>query len=291
MLIYKYLPPARVDVLAEGLLRCTPPADLNDVFELRPPINSVFSAAKAQEAVDKYWPQVIANADSGPAWVARLIPKPVTRLLFRRVPALYAMRHQLLRELKSAMNSSLLEETRASVNDGFDPVRARVGVVSFSSNAGSPAMWAHYAQDHEGYVVGYDGEHEVFRSPPPGGEFLCKLGPVRYVHNGVDAFEALGPDLFFLKSDVWKYEEELRLVVGLEGGLARRELPTGKELQFLQVPPDAVREVIIGARAAKDLVGDIRSVLQAPDYRHISLLQGRNSVATYQVETMVIDAT
>jgi hypothetical protein len=56
MILYKYLHPDRVDVLARKMVRFTQPGDFNDPFEFRPYIES----AAADEAVRDY---VEANFD------------------------------------------------------------------------------------------------------------------------------------------------------------------------------------------------------------------------------------
>src|SRR5947207_1139944 len=54
MILYKYLRPARVDVLKHRRIRFTQPGDFNDPFEFRPKIRELASDAKLQEDVEEH---------------------------------------------------------------------------------------------------------------------------------------------------------------------------------------------------------------------------------------------
>ncbi len=59
MILYKYLRPARVDVLKHRRIRFTQPGDFNDPFEFRPKIRELASDAKLQEDVEEHFEQLI----------------------------------------------------------------------------------------------------------------------------------------------------------------------------------------------------------------------------------------
>ncbi len=52
-MLFKYLEPDRIDVLASGHIRFTQPADFNDPFEFRSVISSVASKEEFDKAMDE----------------------------------------------------------------------------------------------------------------------------------------------------------------------------------------------------------------------------------------------
>ena len=53
MILYKYLPPARTDVILNGKIRFTQYGDFNDPFELNPNINKIAEVNEIKELVKK----------------------------------------------------------------------------------------------------------------------------------------------------------------------------------------------------------------------------------------------
>jgi hypothetical protein len=59
MMLYKYLQPARLDVLEQKRIRFTQPADFNDPFEFRPCIQSAASEDQVREYVEINFDQLL----------------------------------------------------------------------------------------------------------------------------------------------------------------------------------------------------------------------------------------
>ncbi|MGG6325606.1 DUF2971 domain-containing protein [Vibrio cholerae] len=78
------------------------------------------------------------------------------------------------------------------------------GIISFSETHDNLLMWAHYADNHSGIVVGFDGNHEWFKA----------LHRVRYRKERNTEFMDFN-DPYLYKSDEWSYEKEHRLIVKL----------------------------------------------------------------------------
>jgi hypothetical protein len=91
------------------------------------------------------------------------------------------------------------------------------GVISLSETDDNLLMWAHYADQHQGIVIGLDSTHKSFStnysiSDAP---LVGKISRVRYRKSRLHEFKD-HYDTFFVKSDEWLYEKEHRFLLKLE---------------------------------------------------------------------------
>ncbi|MFQ2730618.1 hypothetical protein ACK3YQ_08160 [Aeromonas caviae] len=61
MLLYKYLPPERIDVLKNRSIRFSQPIAFNDPFEFKPVIESTLSIDEVQDEIDKNFDKLIQS--------------------------------------------------------------------------------------------------------------------------------------------------------------------------------------------------------------------------------------
>jgi Protein of unknown function (DUF2971) len=96
----------------------------------------------------------------------------------------------------------------------------RFGVLCLSRSPKSLLMWGHYAEDHMGAVLEFDGGHPYFKRTLGHSEELGRLFPVRYsdvrptVTGGDD--EDTFANLALTKALPWAYEQEVRLLWPLD---------------------------------------------------------------------------
>ena len=111
-----------------------------------------------------------------------------------------------------------------------------LGLLCFSADWTSAALWGHYAAKHSGICLGFD----LRRGP--------SLRPVTYeeerIKVAVDEFkEDLEDRLLYTKFEHWRYEEEFRIVVQLA------DMIKEGSLHFCPFNPDfKLAEVILGHR-------------------------------------------
>lgn len=117
-----------------------------------------------------------------------------------------------------------------------------VVILSMSSRWDSLLMWAHYAQSHEGFVVGFDTEHPSIRQ----GQFR-HLGEVQYVEARPirKLYEQIMNELLLTKSIEWQYDKEWRF---LDSTFEADADPPTKAPHCwpFRFDPQAVSEVIVG---------------------------------------------
>ena len=240
--LYKYICSERaLEVLPEngnGALRATQPASLNDPLECATRCSAVYPS-ESEEV------QEILEALN---WIG---PE-----------------HSLK---KSDVQLSRRELGTQAWNDLFrKQLSRRLGVVSFSSSALHPLLWAHYADSGAGVVIGYRVSKLV--KIASGYELL---GAVRYIDKPPVSFghvifkdEGNLHTILLTKASYWKYEQEWRLTLELKNTVGTGKTDRhGYSINLCPIPNEAVTEVYFTERTPKSTVQTIKSRLQNPSNR------------------------
>lgn len=112
--------------------------------------------------------------------------------------------------------------------------RTRLGIFCLTEKPDNHLMWVNYAQQHTGFVVGFDMDNA----------FWSENGavPSRVTYTDTPPKVPVGAtpsvELSLLKSNVWSYEQEWRCVRGFEV----------KESRDISFPSEMIKEVIIGSK-------------------------------------------
>lgn len=142
-------------------------------------------------------------------------------------------------ELSFLSNSDGPDSKQASLKRVLDELRDTVAVLSLTRTANNPLMWAHYGQDHSGFVVGYDVSDDFLSSqdynliPVTAGDVVYTNTKSSHILNPqiMDRIQniylsgmgdgqqlrdpetiALARKIFLTKHASWVYEEEVRVV-------------------------------------------------------------------------------
>jgi len=223
MIVYKYLPASRFDVLEDSRIRFTQPAALNDPYETLPCFIEYAQGLIDQihqQAVDKFGLQAAEQS-------------------LNQRPLLVAKK---------------LLETPKTLSKYFV-------ILSLSKICDNSLMWSHYADSHRGFVIGFDASNYFFK--PGNGKANDGLEEVRYsnkrhiVPNG--GYKSLddpnlrkaNSEMFFTKSLDWSYEQEMRILAHPKS--ADVTLPSTNEFDIclFNFPKDSVKEVIFGFRMSE----------------------------------------
>ncbi|MGH8068253.1 MAG: DUF2971 domain-containing protein [Candidatus Entotheonellia bacterium] len=150
----------------------------------------------------------------------------------------------------------------------------------------NPLMWAHYAEAHRGFVIGFDVNVSGFTATDMN-LLPAQFGSMIYTEQKprhklvISALMEVGGEmsyrpelleklqrLFLHKPLCWSYEEEVRIVRCVKGIEHAAELPSGtftllalsdRQLYLLALPDDAIREVYLGVRNPIIDQGEIQS--------------------------------
>jgi hypothetical protein len=177
-----------------------------------------------------------------------------------------------------------IPDTATKLQESYlDLISTHFGVLCLSKKRNSIVMFAHYGDEHHGFVIGFDGSRAIFQKGKG-------LQPVTYVSERVMfdmSWEMGGAKerkyaevLVFSKNEEWKYEDEVRQIFPLGECPIKRALKdkrTGEEMvgHFHPIPPEALVSVSLGAKCLPGLEKQIRLVLQDKHLSHVILDRAR----------------
>jgi len=149
----------------------------------------------------------------------------------------------------------------------------RSGVLSLTRSPLNPLLWAHYTQNHGGFVIGWDANaagftdetknvipaqhgNVVYTDTRPNHPQLGSSASMKYGQEYAfrpELFETL-QRLFLYKALCWSYEEEVRVVKCVFGDNLET-IPSGplgriqvqeRPLYLAAFPPEAIKEIYLG---------------------------------------------
>lgn len=138
-------------------------------------------------------------------------------------------------ELSALSNSTGPVSKQETLKRQIDHLKDQVVILCLTRSAFNPLMWAHYADQHQGFVIGYDVSGPFLNSPDynlitvDSGDVLYtntktpfavnpeSMGAMLGVYQQAMGFDgaadqALARRLFLTKHASWVYEEEVRVV-------------------------------------------------------------------------------
>jgi len=296
-------------------LRITPPADFNDPFELRPPVERVFTEDYVDEQFREAAPQMAITdltEQLTPTLGAVLTKQEITDMvtcmvtppdattqarvlqnLERKIPRFSRANFVQIQKQLQAQWPSLMQQARdlastqlpkinSLVKQGItEKLPAMLGVLCLSRNSNQPLMWAHYADSHRGLMVEFDDAHPTFNRKRSTDDDFGYLRPISYSklrpELTMQTFDGDNAfEVFALtKADQWKYEEESRLIWPLKFADEIVETPSGP-ISLLSCPPSAVVSVTLGCKASEETLNGVRDALRnRADTAHIGIRKAR----------------
>lgn len=118
-----------------------------------------------------------------------------------------------------------LYDTLNSALDSFIDRRTKVGIYSLSKSYNEKLMWAHYANEHRGYCLGFDynklpinhNDNNVYNIPVVYSDRPPKITVDDMNKLKKDNGHSVIKKLLCYKSTDWSYEKEVRLIVDFPG--------------------------------------------------------------------------
>ena len=275
MIFYKYLPPERINILQNRLIRFTQPNALNDPFEARPN----FHALATKEGFASAFADTIRQAPL--IWEhCRLVTQTSLdqQIFADKVERDPDYAEQLYKRVpQSDLRTYARKRTYELCNV--------VGILSLSETPDNLLMWSHYAEEHTGFVLMLDSSHKFFKGTEffPGFE---KPEPVQYKSERprTTVEETTVADIFLTKGSDWKYEKEWRYLKFLNDADERHEEPNTHPVELFRLPPKCIRGVILGCHRSKELENNIVALRHDdPDFGHLQILQAHASTTRYQL--------
>lgn len=160
---------------------------------------------------------------------------------------------------------------------------SQTGVFCLSPNPTTSLLWAHYAEGHKGYCIGYDTKKtlEFMESYCDCPAFNYGLISVAYVLDlfNLDPFLEDDIEWFFqryrYKAQDWSYEREYRIVLMKHEELYEND-------REVEIAADCLSEIILGCRVDKETETDIRQAVEIlrllnPELRFLRAIKAEKS--------------
>jgi hypothetical protein len=236
--LYKYVTPARVDILAKEKIAFTPPERFNDILDVRPyvvpPTNRDYLSQMEKEVQDSF--------------VASLPPS--------QQPKTAEERRRLFERLGSAVDHVIGQASETAQRWQVELpklISQHFGVLCFCETNDHHLMWAHYAAEHHGFVLEFDTANPAFQQ-------LGELRKVEYVPHRPVYDAAKGARGFWRqKTQQWAYEREWRIVRELRH--CDKGSVKGSDIYLCSLPRSTIKGVYFGVRANDETEQQVRTAM------------------------------
>jgi Protein of unknown function (DUF2971) len=259
MSIYKYVIADRIDILENSRIRFTQPSALNDPFEMQPFIIAFAEESKLIEEyeqilgseIEQYRSQSLDDKRESTNWQEQR-----NELLQFGIEKLHHYEKSKMPMLRKAFTSM---------------IQRIVSILSLTKDPYNLIMWAHYAQNHQGFVIEFDESHGFFNQKRHPKDEFGFLREVTYSNERPKVIlNNMTPvDLFLVKSKHWKYEKEWRMMLPIMNFNKQVEI-SDTRIVLAPLPPDCVKGVILGCRISLEKREKLLRLLSSRhEYSHV----------------------
>lgn len=158
-----------------------------------------------------------------------------------------------------------------------------LGILSLTDVADNVVMWAHYAENHRGFVIEFDTQYSPLIQQSGESGWEGRPVPVIYRESRVQvpcdsASLELPDDVVLVKTSAWQYEREWRVVRNRE--LANRTVSYGGiDVSLFSIDPQAISAVYVGSEASTQTENRLRYIFATnPDLQHVQVARATISV-------------
>ena len=272
---FKYLNPERIDVLQNLKVRYTQACALNDPFESFPGI--------IQKDKEWYKRAFLRNIESE-------AKHQQFRTDVKRKQYIRARKKDFDNFYKCYTDEEWLFQQAQEVVLLDSSVQ---GYLSLSATEKNILMWSHYAQNHEGYIIGFNAEHEYFDYGLEKMNYTDKRPYLDPTQSRQDA------SLFTTKSTDWSYEQEYRKShefverIQLEDGGSFLPFPKAtphrlddnlSKVRLFEFPKCAISSVILGWKSSKLLEENVVTALKSHNIQCVNVYKAKPHKFKYEME-------
>jgi len=271
MSLYKYVIAERIDVLKNGSIRFSQASALNDPIEVSPVFRDITNIIPLIDDELYSGQRIEINSTMLGAAMAPYSVNLGEGYEERKRFEVYM--GALVKRISQAFGESL-------------------GVLSLTEKPDNLLMWAHYAQQHQGFVIQFDETHGFFRQQDQDNPDLGRLLKVTYSNDRplrASMLELTTQELFLSKGRDWEYEQEWRVLRLLTDSHVKISTPAGV-VHLFSIPPDCVSGLILGCRMSLQHREEIRAFLTNDErYRNIELYQAEVDSEAYRLNIRPYD--
>jgi hypothetical protein len=266
MRLFKYVNPDRIDVLRAKLIRFTQPTACNDPFEFRPIVQGLQDPQATQVTFAEEFDRLLNEKLDAAS--------PEVRVLFDLLKDNIQLLPQLRKQFVD-QGVAMFEAGSRRIKDMMvGGLGNHVGILSLTEDPVSTPMWAHYANNHSGFLIELDSSHAWFSQRAGDNDEFRHIRKVTYISQPKSPYlrELDGNDIFYTKNIDWAYEKEWRLIRPLQDS----DHKILDEIYLFSLPSEIMKSVVIGLRTAPSTKEAIHNILTGdPSLNHVTVGQVR----------------
>lgn len=286
--IFKYLPPNLISVLQNLLIRFSQASSLNDTLELRPPVKGVAAhATLTQIGIEKLAPTM---------WLDASVFNPEIQkqkeMIDKICPGLSDLvAENLLQETSHKFADAVMVRHEKNPSAVFDKTDKNFGILSLTETPTDVRMWGYYGDGGRGFLIEFDPGHAWFHAKREDRDSFRSLRKVNYVSSRpakylLDVSEC---EFLYTKWNAWRDEQEWRIIRCFSD--AKKKLGEvdfyGNEIFLFEIPPSAIKSVILGFSASHESEEKIQLALKEnQNLAHVVMKYAVQSAETGEVSIM-----
>jgi len=300
MTLYKYLDPNLKIIFNSLEIRFTQPEFFNDPFESFPFIQQLITKDKFDNLLASEFSEDDSNKFIKENIAATLnenfpLLTPGQRVEIENNPELIDYLKLQFPEFISNAKEILTQSSNDKWLKLSTTIKERInnnfGILCLSETNDNLIMWAHYANSHKGFLIGFDSNNTFFNQKISQTDTIRFVKPITYANKRSpltllkenisedDAGEELISQLFFTKSRHWEGEKEWRMILPLKDS-SRVE----NERYLFKVPENAITEVIFGCKMQQKEKEKILDVIKKnKKLSHIKIKEAKLSFGEFSL--------
>lgn len=158
--LYKYLRPERIDILNNLSIRFTQPSALNDPFEFNLSFRELVSSTKLHDhfsnmGTEQTFQNILSKMTTEEKAIINLLSNEQLTTLKNDLTNNFFS----LNNIEKINNTHISPNTPRVINEIYSGLDTSIGVLSLTPNCSSPSMWANYADNSKGFVIGFDTQN------------------------------------------------------------------------------------------------------------------------------------
>lgn len=261
MNLYKYMNEDRIkNILIDNKIRFTQPKYFNDPFDVNPSINA--------KTIENILRKIGLEDLNGLEEVFQSSELGDYALSSDEVKGLGNAVAKKFASIKEGEISSIYK------NEAYlKLINENIGVLSLTTKSDNLLMWAHYANEHKGFVIEFDTNFNPFNNKELKVDYKKKR-PI----------EKIGREntnrVFLTKSVDWKYEDEYRIIKKLDG-----YSHIGNNIHLFNFPKTSIKSIYCGCDMDVNKKKEILSIIEKDeDLNHLKVFDSSISNKYYELE-------
>ncbi len=266
MVLYKYLSCSLIKVIQNAQMRYTQFAEFNDPFEMKPNINKI----STDEDMKRFVGENLKDYEGVLAFLEEKGGLDHKEVFYEIISG--------MKNLTPVFMPLIREPIEKTFNE-------KIGVLCLTESKDSLLMWAHYADRHTGYVIGFDSKDKWFNCRIGENDELRDLRKVEYMEKrpALTLHDTYSKDVFFSKSKEWAYEKEWRIIKPLDTA-SYTEPRHPYPVCLFSFPRQLVKEVILGCMMSDENKNNILKILsENTEYKDVAVYQSELDKEEYKL--------